>query len=241
MERVGEWRMIEAEEPEAAPGHAPEVTAHEPPSRPALSRRVLIALVATAVLGVAGAAIWATLPQGGVKFDLSSEPGAALLASDSPFAAPGATAATAAATLVVDVEGAVEDPGVHEVAESGRVADAIAAAGGYSAEVDIAAAAGALNLAEHLTDGQKIHVPARGEVASLADDATAAPGNAPSGPIDINHASSTELESLPGIGPVTAGKIIAARPFGSIDELDTRDVVGPSTLAKIRDLITVTH
>lgn len=237
MERVGEWRMIEAEEPEATPGRAPEVTAHEAPSRPALSRRVLIALVATAVLGVAGAAIWATLPQGGVKFDLSGAPGAALLASDSPFAAPDATAAAA---LVVDVEGAVVDPGVHEVAAGARVADAIAAAGGYSTEVDIAAAAGALNLAEHLTDGQKIHVPARGEVASLPDDATGAPGSAPNGPIDINHATSTELESLPGIGPVTAGKIIAARPFGSIEELDTRDVVGPSTLAKIRDLITVT-
>ena len=238
MERVGEWRMIETEESEEASPRAPQSAAGESAARPWLSGRVLIALVTVAVLGVAGAAIWATLPQGGVRFDLSSAPGAALLAaSDSPFAAPGATAAAA---LVVDVEGAVVDPGVHEVAAGSRVADAIAAAGGYSTEVDIAAAAAVLNLAAHLTDGQKIHVPARGEVASLPGAATAGPGGVPAGPIDINHATSAELESLPGIGPVTAAKIIAARPFGSIDELDARDVVGPSVLAQIRDLITVT-
>lgn len=237
MERVGEWRMIETQESEGAP-RAQSAAAHEGVSRQWLSGRVLIAVVAIAVLGVAGAAIWATLPQGGVKFDLSSGPAAALLAaSDSPFAAPGATAAAA---LVVDVEGAVVDPGVHEVPVGGRVADAIAAAGGYSTEVDIAAAAGALNLAALLTDGQKIHVPARGEVASIPGEATAAPAGAPTGPIDINHATQAELESLPGIGPVTAAKIIGARPFGSIDELDTGGVVGPSTLDKIRDLITVT-
>ena len=238
MERVGEWRMIEAEESEDGPASAPVTAAKDGASRAWLSGRVLIALVAVAVLGVAGAAIWLTLPQGGGKFDLSSEPGAALpAASDSTFAAPGATAVAA---LVVDVEGAVVDPGVHQVPAGGRVADAIAAAGGYSTEVDIAAAAGALNLAALLTDGQKIRVPARGEVATLPGDATAAPGGAPTGPIDINHATEAELESLPGIGPVTAGKIIAARPFTSIDELDTRGVVGPSTLEKIRDLITVT-
>jgi competence protein ComEA len=230
--------MIETEESEDAPARAGVAAAGESAARAWLSGRILIVLVALAVLGVAGAAIWATLPEGGVKFDLSSAPDAALLAaSDSPFAAPGATAADA---LVVDVEGAVVEPGVHQVPAGGRVADAIAAAGGYSAQVDIAAAAGALNLAAPVTDGQKIHVPARGEVASAPGAATAVPGGAPTGPIDINHAAQDELESLPGIGPVTAAKIIAARPFGSIDELDARDVVGPSTLDKIRDLITVT-
>ena len=233
MERVGEWRMIEADGPEEAPAAAAGVAA-----RPLVSGRVLVALVAVAVLGVAGAAIWVTLPQGGVRFDLASGPGAAVLpATDPPLAAPGATAAAA---LIVDVEGAVVDPGVHEVPAGGRVADAIAAAGGYSTEVDIAAAAGALNLAALVTDGQKIHVPARGEVVSLPGDATAPPGGVPTGPIDINHATQEALESLPGIGPVTAAKIIAARPFATIDELDSRDVVGPTTLEKIRDLITAT-
>ena len=91
-----------------------------------------------------------------------------------------------------------------------------------------------------MTDGQKIHVPARGEVESLPAGATSTPGGVAAGPIDINHASESELESLPGIGPVTAAKIIAARPFATIDELDTRNIVGPSTMDQIRDLITVT-
>ncbi|MEO8625111.1 MAG: ComEA family DNA-binding protein [Candidatus Limnocylindrales bacterium] len=231
VERVGEWRMIESEEPdEAAPTKA--AVAEKPP----VSARLVIAAVVTAVLVVAGVAIWATLPQGGVKFDLASGPGLVPVpTSDFSFAAP-----TVSAGLVVDVEGAVVDPGVHQVLAGSRVADAIAAAGGYSTEVDIAAAAGALNLAEPLTDGQKVHVPARGEVAVLPDNVTPAPGGTTTGPVDINHASADELDTLPGIGPVTAAKIIAARPFATIDELDTRDVVGPSTLDKIRDLIILT-
>jgi competence protein ComEA len=138
------------------------------------------------------------------------------------------------------VQGAVVNPGVHSVPAGSRVADAIAAAGGYSTEVDIAAAASALNLAERLRDGQKIHVPARGEAVTLPAGATQPPTGATNGQIDINHATQGELESLPGIGPVTAAKIIAARPFATIDELDSRDVVGPSVMEQIRDLITVT-
>ncbi len=232
MERVGEWRMIEPEEPdEAAPAKA--AVADKSP----VSARLLIAVVAAVVLGAAGVAIWATLPQGGVKLDLATGPGVGPVASsDLGLAMP----THGAAKLVVDVEGAVVDPGVHEVAAGGRVADAIAAAGGYSAEVDIAAAAAALNLAELVTDGQKIHVPARGEIATLPGSATPPPGGVATGPVDINHASADELDTLPGIGPVTAAKIIAARPFATIDELDSRDVVGPSTLEKIRDLITIT-
>ena len=151
--------------------------------------------------------------------------------------------ATPEPQIVVDVEGAVVSPGVHTLAAGSRVADAIAAAGGYSPQVDIAAASAALNLAARVEDGQKIHVPARGEGQTLPGAATEPPAGGGGGPIDINHASSTELESLPGIGPVTAAKIIAAReeqPFATVDELDERDVVGPSTLEQIRDLITVT-
>jgi competence protein ComEA len=192
-----------------------------------------------AVLGVAGVAIWATLPQGGITLDLAKGPDAAAF---NAFAEPslGAADATAEPALIVDVQGAVLDPGVHSVPAGSRVADAIAAAGGYSTEVDIAAAASALNLAERLTDGQKIHVPARGEVVTLPAGATQPPTVATGGLIDINHATQGELESLPGIGPVTAAKIIAARPFTTIDELDSRDVVGPSVMEQIRDLITVT-
>jgi competence protein ComEA len=231
VERVGEWRVIEAEEPEEA--GAPKAAADETKaSRVGLYG--LVAAVVLAVLGVAGVAIWATLPQGGVTLDLAKGPNANVFADPSS-----AVGATAGPHLVVDVEGAVLHPGVHRVPAGGRVADAIAAAGGYSTEVDIAAAAAALNLAEHLTDGQKIHVPARGEVVTLPGGTTQPPA-AGGGLIDINHASQGELESLPGIGPVTAAKIIAARPRATIDELDSRGVVGPSVMEQIRDLITVT-
>jgi competence protein ComEA len=221
--------MIEAEEPDDGAPVKPAVEAKK-----GLDPRLVMGAVAALVLVVAGVAIWATLPQGGMKFDLAAGPGLA------PIATGLADATPVAAGLVIDVEGAVVDPGVHQVAAGGRVADAIAAAGGYSAEVDIAAAAGELNLAAVITDGQKIHVPARGEVATLPGGATNAPSGVSTGPIDINHASADELDTLPGIGPVTAAKIIAARPFATIDELDSRDVVGPSTLDKIRDLITIT-
>jgi competence protein ComEA len=209
--------MIEAEEPEDG---APVKLVVE--AKRGLDPRWLVGAVAALVLVVAGAAIWATLPQGGMKFDLAAGPGLA------PIATGLADATPVAAGLVIDVEGAVVDPGVHQVAAGGRVGDAIAAA------------ATALNLAALVTDGQKIHVPARGEVATLPGGATDAPGGVSTGPIDINHASADELDTLPGIGPVTAAKIIAARPFATIDELDSRDVVGPSTLDKIRDLITIT-
>jgi competence protein ComEA len=144
---------------------------------------------------------------------------------------------------VVDVEGAVQRPGLHRLSSDSRVGDAIEAAGGYSATVDIAAAAAQLNLAERLTDGAKVHVPVLGEVPGEPPRPTGG-GEvpAPGGLIDVNKATAEELESLPGIGEVTADKIITAReeaPFVSIEDLVTRSVVGPATMEKIRELIIV--
>ena len=154
-----------------------------------------------------------------------------------------------AAEVVVDIQGAVVDAGLHHLPAGSRVGDAISAAGGYSAAVDIAAAAVQLNLAELLTDGAKLHVPVRGEVALQATTVPREPGAAgppdttvDGGLINVNTASADLLESLPGIGEVTAAKIIAARegaPFASVDELQTRDVLGPSTFEKVRSLVTV--
>jgi competence protein ComEA len=232
VERVGEWRLIEPEETEAKAAPAAEKTTGGG------SVRALAVGVAALVLGIAGVAIWLTQASGGVALEADG----AVVAPTGRLPAIAGVVATAEPAIVVDVEGAVVDPGVHSLSAGSRVVDAIAAAGGYSTQVDIAAATASLNLAERVTDGQQIHVPARGEGQTLPGTATPAPGRS-GGLIDINHATQEELESLPGIGPVTAGKIIAARdvqPFASIDELDTRDVVGPSTLEQIRDLITVT-
>ncbi len=153
--------------------------------------------------------------------------------------------------VIVDVEGAVEQPGLHRLPAGARVGDAIAAAGGFDAHVDASAAAGELNLATPLTDGAKIHVPALGESAAPAT--AAAPGGAATpGPdgqspgaaalIDLNAADETQLETLPGIGPVTGAAIVAARqtaPFTTVDDLRTRGIVGQSTFDKIKALVTV--
>lgn len=240
MDRIGEWRLIEAEEPEGAPPPAREAVAPQPGSG-----RLMLTLVTLAVLAVAGAAIWMTLPQPSVQLDIRGQAAPFDPLATEAVAVAGETPPQASpAVIVVDVEGAVVRPGLHRLPVDSRVGDAITAAGGYSPQVDIGAAASALNLAEKLADGAKVHVPLRGEdVPATPGTAEAAtPGQVGGGLIDVNQAGADELDTLPGIGPVTAAKIIAAReeaPFGTVDDLLARGVVGQSTFDKIRDLITV--
>jgi len=134
--------------------------------------------------------------------------------------------------VIVDVEGAVARPGVVRLPAGARVGDAVAAAGGATPDADPAA----LNRAAPLRDGARIYVPRYGEIppaGSLGSDAEKK--------VDINHASAAELESLPGIGPSTAARIVRSReqrPFAKVDELQTRGLVTPRVLADIRDLVT---
>ena len=207
----------------------------------------LIGLLGAGVLGIVGVVIWLTSPGSGSETRLDVAAAAGYFSVTTPdFGELGsARFSTAAPELVIDVEGAVLRPGVHHVAAGSRVGDAINAAGGYSAQVDLAAASATLNLAAPLIDGAKVHVPVRGESAF-----SVAPGGGQSGggggvggPINLNSATADELDTLPGIGPVTAAKIIAAReqaPFATLDELVSREVLGPATLEKIRALATVT-
>jgi competence protein ComEA len=142
------------------------------------------------------------------------------------------------AGIVVDVGGAVRVPGLYHLAPGSRVGDAIAAAGGYGPTVDAAAVARDVNLAALLVDVQKVVVPDR----TTTSEATSGGGGEGSGLVDLNHASQSELEALPGIGAVTARKIIEARterPFSAPDELLERKLVGQATWEKIRDLVTV--
>jgi competence protein ComEA len=155
-----------------------------------------------------------------------------------------ATADPSQATLVVEVAGAVARPGVYTLPVGSRVGDAIDAAGGYSTDVDPRAAETKLNLAAKLQDAQLITVPRRGEGAAGSPPTTSAPGTsaAATGPINLNTASAAELDTLPGIGPATAAKIIASReekPFASVDDLVTRKLVTPTILAKFRSQVTV--
>jgi competence protein ComEA len=150
-----------------------------------------------------------------------------------PFASPVGSVLADGAELVIDVEGGVQSPGIHRLPAGSRVADALDAAGGYAESADLAAAAAHLNLAAVLVDGQQVVVPVLG--------AEPAGGGDP-GLVNLNSATQAELEELPGIGPVTAEKIIAARgeqPFATLEELVSRDVLTARQLEDIADLVTV--
>jgi competence protein ComEA len=191
--------------------------------------RIAIAALAAALVAI-GLGAWllfsvsATQPARGEVLDPFGE------ASTSP-------ASVGSGLLVVDVEGAVLRPGVIELPAGSRVADAVEAAGGYSPQADLTAAAAQVNLAASLRDGQQIVVPLIG--ASTGDGSG---GWAGGGLVDLNSASPEELDALPGIGPVTVQKIVAARAeqaFGSLDELVTRKVLTNAQVDKIRDLVTL--
>ncbi len=221
MDTSAPWRALEA--PESGPTEAA-------PNRgqPSASRLILAAALLLAVGSLAVVAFVELRPGGQVE--VVSGPG-------NP-AESGAPASPA--MVVVQVAGAVVRPGVYSLPASSRVADAIKAAGGYSTDVDPRGAETKLNLAARLQDAQAIVVPRRGDGASGSPGAEVSA--APSGPIDLNTASAAELDTLPGVGPATAAKIIASReqlPFVSVDDLVSRKIVPASTLAKFRDKVTV--
>jgi competence protein ComEA len=149
--------------------------------------------------------------------------------------------APAAVPVMVHVAGAVAKPGLYELAQGARVADAIDAAGGARARADL----GALNLAEPVADGTKVYVPRRGESeAGPVATSTPVPGASPTpAAISINTADQAALETIPGIGPVTAAAILHYREeaggFSSIDELLEVTGIGPVTLESMRPYVTL--
>lgn len=151
-------------------------------------------------------------------------------------AGAGASPSPSLSVVIVHVGGAVRRPGLYEFPIGSRVADAIESAGGALRSSDL----DALNLAELLVDGTKVAVPRAGEVTTALP--TAASSSAPA-VIPLNSADQVMLETVPGIGPVTAAAIIARRTevgaFASVDELLDVDGIGPATLEAIRPYLTV--
>ena len=197
-------------------------------------------LVAAGLIVLLGAA--AVAVAGGVLPGGPSSPAAGVLVDPS-------AAAEDDTEIVVDVAGAVVSPGVYHLPPGSRVADAVAAAGGFGPRVDAERAAAELNLAAILADGTRVIVPSRddtseGTATGGGDAGAGAAGAGDGGPglVDLNHATQAELEALPGIGPVTATKIIDSRsadPFTSVDDLRTRKLVGAKTFESLRSLVTV--
>ena len=143
-------------------------------------------------------------------------------------------------TIFIDIEGAVVKPGLYELPKDARIQDSFVAAGGLAASADREFIAKNLNLATKLSDGAKIYIPSEGEADSVKS-ITSITGNTQVlvGQININTASESELDTLPGVGPVTAEKIIAGRPYGSIDELLNKKIVGNKVFGQIKEKITV--
>ena len=149
-----------------------------------------------------------------------------------------AAEAAPARTLVVHVVGAVEEPGLYELKEGSRVDDAITRAGGAKEK----AALELVNLAAPVADGQQVIVPNRGEAASAGPaGGSAGAGSAPNGPVHLNSATLEELDALPGIGPVTAQKILDYRTehgsFSSASDLDAVPGIGPTRLEELKPLV----
>jgi competence protein ComEA len=151
--------------------------------------------------------------------------------------APVAGASVSVRRLVVDVVGAVRKPGLYRVPDGARIADAVARAGGPTRRADMAL----INLAAPLVDGMQVVVPTR--VPVTGGTAATAPGaGAPASKVSLSSATVDQLDSLPGIGPVTAQKIVDWRtahgPFASVDALDEVPGIGPARLEQLRDLVT---
>jgi competence protein ComEA len=146
-------------------------------------------------------------------------------------------------TVVVDVVGAVRWPGLYRLREGARVADALRRAGGATRKADVAL----INLAAPIADGTQIAVPKRGAGSVAVGSAVGAAGSAagtpaaPAGPVHLNTATLEQLDALPGIGPVTAQKILAYRQkhgsFRSVNDLDAIPGIGPARMDQLRDLV----
>ena len=160
-----------------------------------------------------------------------------------------AATTTAPAGIVVDVVGAVRAPGVVSLAGGTRVVDAIRAAGGATPGADLQR----LNLAAKLEDGARVAVPLFGQPppaidpgavsgsASPSSGGSTAGNGDPNAPINVNTATETQLEDLPGIGPTLAAAIVAERerngPFRSADDLTRVHGIGDGRLAQLRDFV----
>lgn len=217
---------------------------------PQAAKTVVILLAAALAVAVA---VWlavggdegAVRVDGGVAFPLAS-------ASADPLAV---TPVDAGGEVVVEIVGAVQHPGVYRLPAGSRVGELVTAAGGYGPRIDVARTERSLNLAAPVRDGDQVRVPSRddpapstgpvagtGSTPGSGSGGSSASATTGGGPIDINRATQAELESLPGIGPVTAQKIIAAReeaPFATVDELRSRKILGEKTFEKVRDLVVV--
>lgn len=208
-----------------------------------LSDSAALAVCALGALAIIAAA-WRFWPRAAVEDLAPQEPGGQAVGS----AEGSAPAPPAEAIVVVHVVGAVMRPGVYTLGAGSRVADAVAAAGGTTGN----AAPNAVNLARILADGEQIYLPTADEAsATVAAGGMFAPGGGGAagggggagGKVDLNRATVSELDTLPGIGPSTAQKIVDDRaangPFKTVEDLMRVSGIGQKKFDALKDLVTV--
>ena len=248
------WRVLESTtSPETGGAEAP--VRADPAARPSIASPITVAAVLGAIVLAIAAFLLASSSTGTGVVQVDGGGNLAPIRGGSGSEPPtdiDAQAGAGEAVVVVEIAGAVREPGVFRLPIGSRIGDLIEAAGGYGPRLDTARASQELNLAARLADGDRVTVPSRDDVASSTigpnaggdgeGGATGAGGTPAGTPIDLNRASSAELEALPGIGPVTAGKIITSREeqaFVAVDDLRTRKLVGAKTFDSLKDLVAV--
>lgn len=207
-------------------------------------RAALVGVLALAIVFM-GLGVWRFWPRQGDAFSIGSASSSSMEASQ----ADDAERAQTPSTVIVDVEGAVASPGLYELESGMRVGDAVEAAGGLTAD----AASGAINLAKVVSDGEQVRIPTQQEIASAGQSAQSALQQSSSsesrsssdsnGKVNINTATSTELQTLSGIGPSLAERIVEYREangaFSSIDGLKKVSGIGDVRFASLKDKICV--
>jgi competence protein ComEA len=185
-----------------------------------LTRRqaVLVALVALVLLAVLGRAL------AGAGAAQAPQPTARIVPS---------SGATPRQRVVVHVVGAVRRPGLYRLIDGARVSDAVSHAGGATRRADLSA----VNLAAPLADGAQVIVPRRLPPGAAPPESSAAVG----GKVSLGTATIEQLDELPGVGPVTAQKIVDWRtthgPFRTVDDLDQVPGIGPTRIEQLRELV----
>ncbi|MBP2474144.1 competence protein ComEA [Crossiella equi] len=198
------------------------------PGRPAALAVAVVALLAVATTALL---VWSDQP--------TREDAPALATAAGPAAPPITSATTTGpgATLVVSVVGRVTRPGLVTLTEGARVADAVHAAGGAHPDADLSG----LNLARRLADGEQVHVGVPPPAEPPAHSQGVFPGGAAR--VSLNTATPAALDALPGVGPVTAQRIVQWRTkhgrFTSIDQLREIEGIGASRLARLRELVSL--
>lgn len=203
-------------------------------------RAALGGVVVLALLGIGAAVVGAVVTPGGQTIEVAAVEGGST--SGGSAADDGLGRPSGLEVVVLHVVGAVVDPGIVELPLGSRVVDAIAAAGGPTDAADLAG----VNLARTLVDGEQLRVPQVGELPPAGSGGAGGAGSTgvgADGRVNINTADVAALETLPGVGPAIASRIVAWReengPFRSVDELGAVSGIGEKTLDGMRDQATV--